>query len=201
MLVLIAGCDAVAVVPDAAHIDDAPWGARGVVHVVLADENVPAGDVLDLAVLSMELTSDRDPGVEPIRTDIRALHVDAAGADVAFEGVAPGTYSAIELQLGGAAEALVATLDTPTQRFVVRMNAPLSLVARCQQGQSITVTGTLHVGLDFALDDVVVVLSRHPLPPAASGVISVDETSAPEALADFRATLATSIHAECTSAD
>jgi hypothetical protein len=184
---------------DAAVSSDAgSWvGARGLVRLILADDTIATGDTLDLAVASMELVSDRDPETEPTRTDLGRVHVESSGLDVEFDRVVPGLYSAIDIELGGGAPVLEATLHTAGQTFVIRMSGALSLSARCEHGQPITVAGTLRIGVDFALDGALAALSHHPLPPPIDGVIVVDETSAPDAIADVRRTLAASIHAEC----
>jgi hypothetical protein len=178
--------------------DASAWtGARGVVHLILADDDIAGGDTLDLAVASIALESDRGPGVEPTRTDLGRLHLDSGGRDVAFDRVPPGLYSAIGIELAGDAPVVEATLRTSTQILVIRTSAPLSLSARCEHGQTIAVMGTLHAGVDFAVGELTAAVTRHPLPSPVGGVIVIDEASAPAALEDFRGTLVASIHAEC----
>ena len=63
------------------------------------------------------------------------------------------------------------------------------------------VSGTLRIGVDFGLGNAVEVVSRHPLPRAVDGVVTIDEVSAPKAVADFRSTLIAPIHAECEHGD
>jgi hypothetical protein len=199
---LASACADVSATQDGATSSDGPWpGAHGRVHLVMADDNIAAGDTLDLAVSSIELTSDREPNAEPLRVDVGRIQLDASGHDVAFDRVPPGLYAAIEIELGGDAPVLEAMLHNATQTFVIRTSGALSLVARCEQGQPITVSGTLQIGVDFALGGAIAALARHPLPAPVDGVVVIDETSAPEAIADFRSTLAASIHAECTHED
>lgn len=199
IITFLTACATVDPVDDAAVSGDAGgWGgARGLVHLMLQDDSVATGDTLDLAVTSIALVSDREPSTDQARTDLLRVHIDASGRDVTFDRVPPGLYSAIDIELAGDSPVLEATLHTPTRTFVIRTNAALSLSARCEEGQLIAVFGTLRVGVDFALGDLVTAVSRHPLPTPVDGVVVVDDTSAPEAIEDVRRTLAASIHAEC----
>ncbi len=186
-------------IADAAVPSDATrWaGARGVVRFILEDDSVETGDTLDLAVGSMALVSDRERSTAPTRTDLGRVHIDAGGRDVEFERVPPGLYSAVDIELAGDTAVLQATLHAEARTFLVRTDGALSLSARCEQGQPITVLGTLRISVDLAFDELLTAVLRHPLPAPVDGVVVVDEVSAPEAVDDFRRTLSASIHAEC----
>lgn len=194
----VSGCASVPASDDASRTSDADrWpGARGTVQIVMTDEGVAPADALDLTIASILLASDRDPEQQPTRNDVGTVRVGADGLDLAFDRVAPGLYSAVDIELGPQ-HVLELALHGLAQSIVIRAAAPLSLRARCEQGQAITVSGTLRIVVDLALQDAVAAALRHPLPPATGGVIVLDEASAPEAVADFRAALAAGIHAEC----
>jgi hypothetical protein len=162
-------------------------------------------DLFTLRITDIRLVGDRGPEFDPHTSDAPGLvAVGQSGLEIAIGDVAPALYSAVVVSLangptevGEAVLELRMTLEHgPTLDITTTM--PLELTARCEHGAVVNTTDAVRIGVDFALAEAVAIVFTDPLPPAdGDGVVHVNESSAPEATADFRAMLLARVHAEC----
>lgn len=193
-------------VPDA-------WTTPGVPGrvVLLAPSNegpsVPI-DLFALRIHRIRIVGDRGPAFDPVIEGPGLVTIGEAGLELDIDDVPPALYSAVVVTLeaepeeaGAPVLELRITLD-PGPTLDIRTAAPLELTARCEHGRVVNTTDAVEIGVDFALADAVAIALAHPLPaPDGEGVIWVDDVSAPDAIADFRAMLVARVHAECEAGE
>lgn len=180
-----------------------PPGAHGV--VVLMDPAVegPSTPIarFHLQIQSIRLASDRGPALDPVIDSVPPLgdvDVPAGGLELAFDGVPPALYSSIEMTLAGPGPVLeLVFTDEHMVTWTLRTNDTLVLDARCEHGTAVTVTDTLRMGFDFALNDAIEAATHTMLPPPPGSAVTLDDASAPTAIAAFRTVLQLRVHAEC----
>lgn len=213
-LALALGCGAPversdAGIGDGGTTDDAwtPPGVAGTVVLLAPSIEGPSEpiDLFTLRISEIRLIGDRGPEFDPhTTTPVGLVTVGEGGLEIPIGDVPPALYSAAVVSLAdGPTETGLPVLELrlaleggPTLDITTTM--PLELAARCEHGAAVNTTDAVRIGVDFALANAVAIVMADPLPdPDGSGVVYVNESTAPQAIADFRATLVDRIHAEC----
>jgi hypothetical protein len=199
------GCNPPAATNDGGGADG--WSAPGVPGTVELlppaheDPGIPI-DLLTLRVASIRMVGDRGPALDPQVDGIGLVSIGAVGLEVPIGDVPPALYSAVVLTLAPDADGqdvlhLRTTLEHGPTLDITTVQ-PLTLDARCEHGAVVNTTDAVRIGVDLPMEEALGLLVLNPLPaPDATGVIHVDEASAPEAIAAFRRGLAETVHAEC----
>jgi len=207
LALLLGGC----VVPamntdDSASPDASTPGVPGSLELLPATTEASSLPVESFSVRigAIRFVGDRGSEFDPGIDDVGLVSIGTTETEISIGDVAPALYSAVQLTLAAApAEAGQPVLElrlalTHGQTLVIATLAPISLTARCEHGAVVNTTDAVSIGVDFSLGQAVLQVLEYTLPaPDASGVIRVDETTAPAAIADFRSELAEHIHAEC----
>lgn len=184
-----------------------PPGVPGTVELLPSMTEGPGVpvDLLALRIGSIRLVGDRGSEFDPEIEDVGLVTVgDTTSLDIPIGDVPPALYSAVVVNLDDAAgeeglpvfEMRFAPLSGPP--LDVSTHEPLTLIARCEHGAVVNTTDAVRIGVDLAVGYPANSLLLFPLPaPDASGVVHVNEETAPEAIAAFRHELAEHVHAEC----
>lgn len=201
---LLLGFGAAACVPP----EDRPDGGGGdgsmltaSARVVLPSEPLEDGDVaidtFTLRVASLRLVSDRGGALDPVRADVGSLDL-AAEQSVEFASVPPASYSAAVLVLDGAARVLeIDAEDATIGRMHIVYGTRVEWTARCGSVVPVGVGETLELRIEVELGTAWDALRAADLPPAAGGVVTIDETTAPAAVAEFVRLVGEQLGAEC----
>ncbi|MFO0684602.1 MAG: hypothetical protein U0234_21280 [Sandaracinus sp.] len=206
-LLLALGCTTPGAQVDASTPMQDAWSLPGVPGTVVLGSEME-GPTLPiegfwLRIETLRIVGDRGAEFDPQRHDLPLLAVDADGVEIPIE-VPPALYSAVFLGLDATGadegEPVLELVFGPIDgtRFDVQVHERLQLLARCELGAIIDTRGGLRVGVDFELGEAVIAMLREPVPaPGPDGTVLVDETTAPSAVAAFRARLIEEVHAEC----
>ena len=200
----LAACGPTPAMPDGGSAGDGSGpGVPGTVAILPGATEGPPTPVerLDLRIAAVRMVGDRGPELDPRAEGIGLVSVGTVPFEIAIGEVPPALYSAVVLELApdasGPALELVTTLEHgPT--LDIATNEPLVLSARCEHGAAVSTTGMVRMNVDLALGDPVQAVTVMALPaPDGAGVVHVNESTAPEATAAFRAMLQAVVHAEC----
>lgn len=191
--------------PDAGH-EDAPPGDgsafAAAARVRLPHEALEVGDVtvssFALRIASLRLVSDRGVAFDPVRAgDLGPVDL-ASSTTIEFPSIPPASYSAAVIVLDGAAAVLeIDAEDAVLGRVHVSYGSRVEWMARCSAGVPVGVGETLDVGVDLDLGPAWEDLRSADLPDPSGGVLSLDESTAPEAVAELVRAIGEALRAEC----
>lgn len=142
--------------------------------------------------------NDRGAAFDSVAMGLGTLDL-AASADVVLEGAVPATYGRVTARFAssGRSPAFELRIREGEVTYHVVHPGPIDIDVRCELAATLEASGEVTLDAELDLGEVHAALRESELPPPEDGIVRVDATTAPAAIAAVGARLVESWQLEC----